>query len=96
MKVLAFLCLTAFAGCAPVSPQKPAPQDAAIQSAIQGGQQNYQQKANTYQARPAPVPSGAGTYGATGNAQKKQMMVCRYGTSQYLVVPTDQVCPGRP
>jgi hypothetical protein len=97
MKVLALLCLTALAGCAPVSPQKAAPQDAAIQNAIQSGQQSYPQKANTYQARSALVPSGGSTYAPTGTAQKKQMMVCRYGgTPQYLIIPTDQVCPRRP
>jgi hypothetical protein len=97
MKVLALLCLTALAGCAPVSPQKVAPQDPAIQNALQIGQQTYQQKATTYQARPALVPSGGGTYAPTGNTQKKRMMVCRYGgTSQYLIIPVDQVCPSRP
>ena len=97
MKVLAFLFLTALAGCAPVSPQKAAAQDPAIQSALQRGQQSYQQKADTYQARTALVPSGGSTYGSAGNTQKKQMMVCRYGgTSQYLIVPVDQVCPRRP
>jgi hypothetical protein len=97
MKVLALLCLTALAGCAPVSPQKAAPQDAAIQNTLQSGQQSYQQKANTGQARPALVPSRGGTDAPTGNTQQKQMMVCRFGgTSQYLIIPTDQVCPRRP
>ena len=97
MKVLALLCLTALAGCAPVSPQKAAPQDAAIQNTLQSGQQSYQHKANTEQARPALVPTGGGTYAPTGNTQQKQMMVCRFGgTSQYLIIPTDQVCPRRP
>ncbi|SEB10258.1 hypothetical protein SAMN05444680_107258 [Variovorax sp. YR216] len=97
MKVLAFLCLTALAGCAPASPQKTAPQDAAIQKALQMGQQSYQQKASTYQARPALASSERGTYGPTASTQKKQMMVCRYGgTSQYLITPADQPCPSRP
>jgi len=97
MKFSAFLCMTALAGCAPVSPQKATPQDPAIQNALQSGQQNYQQKTSTYQARPALASSGGGTSGPTGNTQKKQMMVCRYaGTSQYLVIPTDQACPRRP
>lgn len=96
MKVLACLCLTALAGCAP--PQKAAaPQDAAIQSAIRSGQQNYEQKANSSPARPALAAGGGGTYSPTSTAQKKQMKVCRQaGTSQYLVIPTDTVCPSRP
>ena len=97
MKVFAFLCLTALAACAPTSPQKAAPQDPAIQNALQSGQQSYQQKASTYQAQPAVASSGRGTYGPTASTQKKQMMVCRYGgTSQYLIIPTDQACPRRP
>jgi len=97
MKVLAFLCMAALAGCAPASPQKAAPQDPAIQSAIQSGQQNYQQKTNTAPSRAAQVPNGSSTYGGTGNAQKKQMKVCRSGgTTQYLIVPADQVCASRP
>ena len=97
MKVLASLCLTALAGCAPPSPQKAASQDAAIQSAIRSGQQNYEQKASTSPARPALASGGDGTYSATSAPQKKQMKVCRQGgTSQYLVIPTDTVCPSRP